>query len=69
MSMSQRLQEYLDSKNIRFELLPHYPAFPAQKTAQSLHVSGKHFARVYRPDYIPELAESFPGIESTLQSR
>jgi Ala-tRNA(Pro) deacylase len=45
MSMSQRIQEYLDSKNVRFELLPHYPAFPAQKTAQSLHVSGKHFAK------------------------
>ena len=45
MSMSQRLQEFLDSKNVRFELLPHYPAFPAQKTAQSLHVSGKHFAK------------------------
>lgn len=45
MSVSQRLQGFLDSKNIRFELLPHYPAFPAQKTAQSLHVSGKHFAQ------------------------
>jgi len=45
MPMSQKVQEYLDSKNIRFELLPHYPAFPAQKTAQSLHVSGKHFAK------------------------
>jgi Ala-tRNA(Pro) deacylase len=45
MSMSQRVQEYLDSSNVRFELLPHYPAFPAQKTAQSLHVSGKHFAK------------------------
>ncbi len=45
MSMSLRLQEFLDSKNVRFELLPHYPAFPAQKTAQSLHVSGKHFAK------------------------
>jgi|YelNatPaOPRAMG01_1025707.scaffolds.fasta_scaffold48214_2 Ala-tRNA(Pro) deacylase len=45
MSMSQRLQEYLESNNVRFELLPHYAAFPAQKTAQSLHVSGKHFAK------------------------
>ena len=45
MSITQRVQEYLDSNNVRFELLPHYPAFPAQKTAQSLHVSGKHFAK------------------------
>ncbi|MEJ2007939.1 MAG: YbaK/EbsC family protein [Acidobacteriota bacterium] len=45
MSITQRVQEYLDLNNVRFELLPHYPAFPAQKTAQSLHVSGKHFAK------------------------
>ncbi len=25
--------------------------------------SGKHFARPYRPEYIPEMAGSFPGIE------
>ena len=33
-------------------------------TTSPTFFSGKHFARVYRPDYIPELAESFPGIES-----
>lgn len=32
-------------------------------TTSPTFFSGKHFARVYRPDYIPELAESFPGIE------
>jgi putative ABC transport system permease protein len=33
-------------------------------TTSPTFFSGKHFARVYRPDYLPELAGSFPGIES-----
>jgi putative ABC transport system permease protein len=33
-------------------------------TTSQTFFSGKHFARVFRPDYIPEFAESFPGIES-----
>ncbi len=33
-------------------------------TTSPAFFSDKHFARVYGPAYIPELAESFPGIES-----
>lgn len=28
------------------------------------HFEGKHFARVYKPDYIPKMAEYFPEIEN-----
>ncbi len=33
-------------------------------TTNSTFLGGKHFARLYRPTYIPEMVESFSGIEN-----
>ena len=45
MSVSQRILDYLDSLNLSYELVPHAQAFAAQEVAQTLHVSGKRFAK------------------------
>jgi Ala-tRNA(Pro) deacylase len=46
MSVSQRVRDYLDSQNVSYECVPHAQAFAAQEVAQTLHVSGKRFAKV-----------------------
>ena len=45
MSIPRRIREYLESKKIVFEWLPHPEAFSAQEVAHSLHVSGKRLAK------------------------
>jgi Ala-tRNA(Pro) deacylase len=45
MSIPRRIREYLESKNVVFEWLPHPEAFSAQEVAHSLHVSGKRLAK------------------------
>jgi Ala-tRNA(Pro) deacylase len=45
MSIGQRVRDYLDSHHVNYTALPHPQAFPAEKIAEELHVSGKHFAK------------------------
>jgi Ala-tRNA(Pro) deacylase len=45
MSVSQRILEHLDSQKLSYELVPHAQAFASQEVAQTLHVSGKRFAK------------------------
>jgi Ala-tRNA(Pro) deacylase len=45
MSIPQRIRDYLESKNVSYEWLPHPEAFTAQEVAHSLHVSGKRLAK------------------------
>jgi Ala-tRNA(Pro) deacylase len=46
MPVSQVILDYLDSQNVSYECVPHAQAFAAQEVAQTLHVSGKRFAKV-----------------------
>lgn len=45
MSVSQHVRDYLDSHNVQYECVPHAQAYAAQEVAQTLHVSGKRFAK------------------------
>ena len=45
MPISQRVLDYLDSQKVSYECVPHAQAFAAQEVAQTLHVSGKRFAK------------------------
>jgi len=45
MSVSQSILDYLDSQKVSYECVPHAQAFAAQEVAQTLHVSGKRFAK------------------------
>jgi len=45
MSVPQRILDYLDSQKVSYECVPHSQAFAAQEVAQTLHVSGKRFAK------------------------
>jgi len=45
MPVSQRILDYLDSQKVSYECVPHAQAFAAQEVAQTLHVSGKRFAK------------------------
>jgi Ala-tRNA(Pro) deacylase len=45
MSVSRRIQDYLDSQSVNYAVLPHAEAFPAQEIAHQLHVSGSNFAK------------------------
>jgi Ala-tRNA(Pro) deacylase len=45
MSIGQRVRDYLDSHHVNYTALPHPQAFPAQKIAEELNVSDKHFAK------------------------
>jgi Ala-tRNA(Pro) deacylase len=45
MSIPRRIREFLESKRVSFEWLPHPEAFTAQEVAHSLHVSGKRLAK------------------------
>lgn len=46
MTMLRRLEEYLDSLNIQYEVLTHPVAYTAPEIAHALHVSGKMLAKV-----------------------
>ena len=58
MSISQRIRDYLDSQQVKYEWLHHTLAFPAQEVAHTLHISGKHFAKavVLQADGRPVMA-------------
>lgn len=42
---STRIKEFLDKQNIHYSTLQHSPAFTAQESSQSTHISGKSFAK------------------------
>ena len=44
MSM-ERMRQYLDEQNIKYSILQHSPAYTAQEVAESVHVTGRHFAK------------------------
>src|SRR5690554_3751719 len=44
MSM-ERVRQYLDEQNIKYSILQHSPAYTAQEVAESVHVTGRHFAK------------------------
>lgn len=46
MPMLKRLQEFLDTHNITYQLLGHQKAFTASEVAHTLHISGKMLAKV-----------------------
>jgi Ala-tRNA(Pro) deacylase len=46
MAMVKRLQEYLDSQGIPYEVKPHREAYTSQEIAAASHVSGKVMAKV-----------------------
>ncbi len=46
MAMVKRLQEYLDSQGVKYEIKPHKEAYTGQEIAAASHVSGKAMAKV-----------------------
>ena len=44
MSM-ERVRQYLDEQNIKYSILQHSPAYTAQEVAESVHVTGRYFAK------------------------
>ena len=46
MSMSIKLKEYLDSKNVDYEITEHKAVYTAQELAECLHVPGKVMTKV-----------------------
>jgi len=46
MPILKRLQTYLDSHKIPYEVVSHDPSFSAQRTAEALHMRGDLFAKV-----------------------
>jgi len=46
MAMVKRLQEFLDSHGVQYEVAPHREAFTGQEIAAASHVSGKSMAKV-----------------------
>ena len=41
----RRVREFLDSHNVRYEIVPHRPTYTAQEDAASSHISGKEVAK------------------------
>lgn len=41
----ERVRQHLDEQNIKYSLLQHSPAYTAQEVAESVHVTGRHFAK------------------------
>ena len=46
MTILRRLQDYLDSHHVHYEVLDHQEAYTAPEIAHTLHVSGEMFAKV-----------------------
>lgn len=40
-----KVEEYLATKNVEFDLIPHHDTYGAQRMAEALHVSGKVVAK------------------------
>jgi Ala-tRNA(Pro) deacylase len=45
MSISRRVQEYLDQNGVAYEHLEHAPVYTAQEVAQAVHTPGKEVAK------------------------
>lgn len=45
MSVSQRLRDLLNHRQVKFLVITHSPAFTAQEIAQSMHVPGREMAK------------------------
>jgi Ala-tRNA(Pro) deacylase len=45
MTVSKRLREHLDARNLKYVVVSHSPAFTAQEIAASLHVPGREMAK------------------------
>ena len=56
MPILTKLKEYLDSHQVRYEVLAHRQAFTAQETAQAQHVHGRQMAKVVIVHSGPEFA-------------
>lgn len=41
----RKLKEFLESKNIKYDTITHFPEYTAQEVAASAHVSGKDLAK------------------------
>jgi Ala-tRNA(Pro) deacylase len=41
----KKLQEFLDARNIRYDIIGHSPANTAHRTAASAHIHGKDMAK------------------------
>jgi Ala-tRNA(Pro) deacylase len=46
MAMVKRLQDFLDSQGVKYEVTPHREAFTSQEIAAASHVSGRAMAKV-----------------------
>ncbi len=46
MAMVKRLQEFLDSQGVKYEVTPHREAYTSQEIAAASHVSGRAMAKV-----------------------
>lgn len=46
MAIGKRLQDYLDSHGVRYDVIPHREAFTSQEVAAASHISGKDIAKV-----------------------
>ena len=46
MAISQRLKDFLESQQARYQVLPHQVAYTAPEVAHALHVPGKELAKV-----------------------
>jgi len=44
MSM-ERVRQHLDEQNVKYSILQHSAAYTAQEVAESVHVTGRHFAK------------------------
>lgn len=54
--LAEELRNFLESRGTRYHVYEHEPRFTAQEIADSVHVSGKHFAKtvLIRIDEDPE---------------
>ncbi len=57
--IAESVRRYLESEGVPYSVLPHSPRYTAQETAQSAHISGKHFAKTVVLDVPHE--EGTPG--------
>jgi len=46
MAMVKRLQEFLDSHGVKYEVTPHREAYTSQEIAAATHISGRAMAKV-----------------------
>jgi len=54
----RNIRAFLDAHGVRYVIVQHSPVFTAQEIAESVHVSGRHFAKsvLVKLDGVPALA-------------